>query len=262
FATWSWNDERSGQPATVRAILTVTAAPSIATSRTMSSSVTGFRNSGSITFPSAARTASRGGIGIERSALQKPGADLRDAALGERQVPVLGREARLDTWDPLGEPAAVPGRDEHVLLALPQQHGYADRGDVEPPRHHEREVVVEPALAARLDPGTDVLEQLRRELTGRNLAVGRPEQGLPLLDELVGRCREQLLALPLHRRAVRLLALKEDAELLDVQLAHPGQPVEPVCVVRRARGERRRRRDTVGEEGRRRERVRPTARDA
>ena len=56
--TWSSKLERSGQPATVSAIVTVTALPSIRTSRTMPSSVTGLRSSGSITRPSACRISS------------------------------------------------------------------------------------------------------------------------------------------------------------------------------------------------------------
>src|SRR5436190_9224982 len=213
FATWSWNDERSGQPATVSAILTLTSAPATVTSRTMSSSVTGLRSSGSITLPSAARTASRVGIGTERSALEEPGVHLRDAALGERQVSVFRRQPRLDTGDVLGQPDAVAERDELVLLALPEQDGNADRRDVEAPRLHEHEVVVEPAVAAGLDPGTHVFEQLRGELAGRHLAIRGPEQCLPLLDELLGKHREQRLALPLHRRAVCLVAFEDDGEL-------------------------------------------------
>src|SRR5947207_2949955 len=206
FATWSWNDERSGHPATVSAILTVTSPPATVTSRTMSRSVTGLRSSGSITLPSAARTASWVGIAIERSALQEPGVHLRDAALGERQVSVFGRQPRLDTGDVLGQPDAVAERDELVLLALPEQDGNADRRDVEAPRLHQHDVVVEPAVAAGLDSRPHVIEQLCRELAGRHLAVCRPEECLPLLDELRGRGREELLALLLHRGAVRLLA--------------------------------------------------------
>src|SRR3954447_15957123 len=56
--TWSSKLERSGQPATVSAIMTATAPPSIVTSRTIPSSVTGFRSSGSITRPSACRICS------------------------------------------------------------------------------------------------------------------------------------------------------------------------------------------------------------
>src|SRR4051794_4237805 len=58
-ATWSSKLERSGQPATVRAIVTETSGPSKSTARTMFSSVTGRRSSGSITRPSPARTSSR-----------------------------------------------------------------------------------------------------------------------------------------------------------------------------------------------------------
>src|SRR5437763_13825750 len=59
--TWSWKLDRSGQPATVSAMRTVTSPPSMSTARTMSSSVTGRRSSGSITFPSASWIASREG---------------------------------------------------------------------------------------------------------------------------------------------------------------------------------------------------------
>src|SRR5215471_11095037 len=131
FATWSWNDERSGQPATVSAILTVTSPPSTVTPRTMSSSVTGLRSSGSITLPSAARTASRVGIGIERSALQEPGVDLRDAPLEQGQVAVLRRDRRIGTGDIGGEPLGMADRHEPVLSAVPVQHEDADRGELE-----------------------------------------------------------------------------------------------------------------------------------
>src|SRR6266508_2668946 len=61
FVTCSWKESRSGQPATVSAIVTRTSPPSISTSRTMSSSVTGLRSSGSITRSSARRISSRFG---------------------------------------------------------------------------------------------------------------------------------------------------------------------------------------------------------
>jgi len=62
-ATWSSKLARSGQPTTVKAIVTATSAPSIRISRTMSSSVTGLRSSGSMTRASAARISSRVGMG-------------------------------------------------------------------------------------------------------------------------------------------------------------------------------------------------------
>src|SRR3989441_231916 len=60
-ATCCWKESRKGQPATVSAIVTRTSPPSTSTSRTMSSSVTGRRSSGSITRSSACRTSSRFG---------------------------------------------------------------------------------------------------------------------------------------------------------------------------------------------------------
>ena len=72
------NELRSGQPATVKAIVTSTSLPAMSTERTMSSSVTGFRSSGSMTLPRAARTASRVTAGQGASAV----ANSRAAQLG------------------------------------------------------------------------------------------------------------------------------------------------------------------------------------
>ena len=69
--TCSWNESRSGQPATVSAIVTETEpSSSTRTSRTISSSVTGRFSSGSMTFSSAFRIASRSGL--IRRAYQRP----------------------------------------------------------------------------------------------------------------------------------------------------------------------------------------------
>src|SRR3954447_9879510 len=86
--TWSSKLERSGQPATVSAIMTATAPRSIVTSRTIPSSVTGFRSSGSITRPSACRISSCVATWSEGSG--------RPSALGllsvrEGEQPGLGR---------------------------------------------------------------------------------------------------------------------------------------------------------------------------
>ena len=56
------NESRSGQPAMVRTIVSATTPSWISRSRTMSSSVTGRRSSGSITCSSACRTSSRSGV--------------------------------------------------------------------------------------------------------------------------------------------------------------------------------------------------------
>src|SRR4051812_48235940 len=118
----------------------------------MSSSVTGLRSSGSITFPSAARTASRVGLGWEGSALQEPGVHLGQPVLEEREVAVFGGQVRVDAGNTRREPQAVPERDEPVLLTVPELHGDADRAEIEAPRVDEHAVVVEPAVTARLDP--------------------------------------------------------------------------------------------------------------
>src|SRR5690348_10999758 len=118
WCTWSSKLDRSGQPATVSAIVTSTRPPSSSTPRTISSSVTGRRSSGSITFPSAARISSRlamrrgyrveqqprGELGIEERRLlghrlarvREPGHLLERDRLeqegGRRLAPVDGRD--------------------------------------------------------------------------------------------------------------------------------------------------------------------------
>ena len=62
--------------------------------------------------------------------------------------------------------------------------------------------------------------------------------------------------------AVLLLAGPARIEPLDVHLAHPVRELESLGVDRGDRGERRRGGDPVGQERRRREHVRPAARDA
>ncbi len=66
-ATWVSKLERSGQPATVSAIVTATCPFSTRTSRTMSSSVTGRFSSGSMTLPSASVICSRLGCSTQRA---------------------------------------------------------------------------------------------------------------------------------------------------------------------------------------------------
>src|SRR6266542_1616472 len=103
FATWSWNDERSGQPATVSAIRTLTSPPSTAMSRTMSSSVIGLRSSGSITFPSALRTASRNGCISSRGYLEQFG---QPRGVARRESLPVVVEVRVDVGD--SAPATDP----------------------------------------------------------------------------------------------------------------------------------------------------------
>src|SRR5439155_12555826 len=155
-----------------------------------------------------------------------------DPALEQRQMAVLRGKPGFHAGDVLRKPDAVAEGDELVLLPLAEQDRDADRREVESPRADECKIVVEPAVASRLDAGAHVLEQLGRELARRDLAVRRTEQGLPELDELLGLRGEQLCTLFLHRRAMRFLALEDDAELLDVLLAHAGEEVEPLDVVR------------------------------
>src|SRR3954454_22854421 len=86
------------------------------------------------------------------SVLQQPGVDFRDRGLVEREVAVGGGDPRLGARDPPGEPAAVAGWDEPVLLAVAEEPRHCDRAEVEAPRRDERQVVGEPAVHPA-DPG-------------------------------------------------------------------------------------------------------------
>src|SRR5919197_1365885 len=96
--------ERSGQPTTVSAIVTVTAPPSISTPRTMSSSVTGRRSSGSITRPSASSTCSRDGI--VSSVAEQHRLQIDCVAHGEPLPVVVEVREDVDLVRPAREPLA------------------------------------------------------------------------------------------------------------------------------------------------------------
>src|SRR5262245_22110139 len=141
--TCSWNESRNGQPATVSAIVTETEpSSSTRTSRTMSSSVTGRRNSGSMTFSSAFRMASRSGL----IAASVPAA-LR-LTQHDRELPdELGRPGRSD-------PRAHAeiercGGEGRILEQLDSKAAFADKqlcgGDVDRARRLQRDDAVDPA---------------------------------------------------------------------------------------------------------------------
>src|SRR5207253_1732382 len=94
--------ERNGQPTTVSAIVTVTAPPSISTPRTMSSSVTGRRSSGSITRPSASSTCSRDVIASSLAEQQR----LQIASFAHGEALPVVVEVREDVR--LAQPAREP----------------------------------------------------------------------------------------------------------------------------------------------------------
>ena len=79
------------------------------------------------------------------------------------------------------------------------------------------------------------------------IRLGGVEELEPILGELGAR---------------RLGIAEDQLVVLDVLLPRVGEPVEPVGVERRRRGQRRRRDRAVGEQSRARERVRAAARDA
>jgi hypothetical protein len=72
--------------------------------------------------------------------------DLGHAARGDREVPVVPGQARVDAGYPRGEPGAVARRDHQVLVALPEQDGDRDVGQREAPVGGEGEVVVHPPV--------------------------------------------------------------------------------------------------------------------
>ncbi len=121
-ATWSSKLDRKGQPTTVSAIVTETSEPSIAISRTMSSSVTGRRSSGSITRPSAARICSWVGTvrGYRLSRAGRPTAARRAPCSG-RQLPASARRGRAAPTRTAVPPAGRCKGRAHGRAAAPRQ---------------------------------------------------------------------------------------------------------------------------------------------
>src|SRR5437773_7197111 len=102
----------------------------------------------------------------------------------------------------LREPASMPERHESILFPLPEENGDDDRREVEAPGLDKREVVVQPTVQARLDPGPDMLEQRRGKLARRDLAVGGTEQRPPRRDEGLRRGIQELCPFAIEHRPV------------------------------------------------------------
>ena len=140
-ATCSSKLARSGQPATVSAIVTTTSPPSIRISRTMSSSTTLRRSSGSITCSSALWISSRfGSIGAE-------GTCLGPLAAGVAGSPVRDCPSRPGT-------AGHVSRNESVTLrprALAVRDGECEPGAGKSDAGHGRKVMGGVRLPLRPD---------------------------------------------------------------------------------------------------------------
>src|SRR5581483_8159577 len=238
-STCSSNAERRGQPATVSAIRTVTSPPSIAMPRTMSSSVTGLRSSGSITFASAPRMSSRVGIGGERSALVQPQALLQpDGVPGGEAFPVVvevGEDVAVlappaDPLRPLvelaaGIVAADPARavvkaDEREVR---RQLVRLERRDLGPVRDHECDVVLteqgghlgrEPARVTELHR----VSKLRREARerGREAVVVAAERRRQLPQQRPELRRPKQRIDPVEEKRQVLVDVDETLDVRDV----------------------------------------------
>ena len=109
-----------------------------------------------------------------------------------------------------GQPLPVRERHHQVLRALPDGHGHADRGEVEPPRMHERDVVVEPSPDARRrwtratsrSRGRRTLPSAprRRPATPGRRAPSREIGGVACRELSASRFEERLPARPRSRR--------------------------------------------------------------
>src|SRR5829696_1576027 len=87
--------------------------------------------------------------------LGEPPLDIADAVAEQREMALLRRVAPFRPGDVHRQPAAVPTGHHQILLALPDLYGHLDRGDREAPRLDEGQIVVEPAVDARREPGLD-----------------------------------------------------------------------------------------------------------
>jgi hypothetical protein len=93
--------------------------------------------------------------------------DLRDAALEQGELDVLWGDSGLDPGDVRRQPVGVADGDESVLDAVPVEHRDTDRRELEAPRPDERDVVVEPAVVAVLEPaGPSRVRQTSRRESG------------------------------------------------------------------------------------------------
>ena len=160
-----------------------------------------------------------------------------------------------------GQPLPVRERHHAVLRALPHGDGHADLREVESPRAHERDVVVEPAPDARRDR----LVQHRRSRARRTRRSApprrpaRPSRRAPPRDRR-GVARSSFSASISRNASSASARLDGRAQLLDVLLRHAGEEVEPVRAERTdARGGGARD-DAVRQQRRARERVRTSAR--
>ena len=102
--------------------------------------------------------------------------DLREVGHTEGEMTLLLLEMLAGDRDVGCEPTSVGGRHHEVLAALPDGDRHLDVVQVEPPRAHEREVVVPPAVT----PVAQGLPRRRREVvthrTGQGCLVDGPDQ--------------------------------------------------------------------------------------
>ncbi len=107
-------------------------------------------------------------------------------------------EPGLRSRDVRSEPSPVRERHHAVLRPLPYRHGHADVREVEAPRVHERDVVVEPAP----DAGRDGLVQhggrVLGELAGERRDVDGRDEAAEGLGQIGGRRLPEVLRLRLE----------------------------------------------------------------
>src|SRR5438034_9670667 len=176
----------------------------------------------------------------------------------QRQVTLVLSEPRLSRGKVARKPLAVAPGNHQVLSALNDEHRRGDVFELELPRSHEREIVVDPAVDASREATTEAVEHVCAELAVKRLGVEVREEWPHRLDET--RHLEAVDAgdLMLQMGTQRFLTLSCQAELDDVPLAHAVGQVEVGPVWRTNGGHRCDRHNPIRKARRRGESVRTT----
>ena len=149
-----------------------------------------------------------------------------------------------------------------VQLPLPDAHRARDRFEWEPPVAGEGEVVVNPAVEPAGQGPADACRLLLGVLPREDRPVAVRNLGANGVGDLRAGDLAQLLAGGAHPAAERLLSLECRAELVEVELRHPVEPVEPLGAPGRDGDQRSRRQATVRQQRGAGDRVWAAARSA
>src|SRR5205823_13648246 len=119
------------------------------------------------------------------------------------------------------EPPTVTPRDHQVLSSLDDETRRVDRGELEAPRLHEGEIVVEPAVDTSRQSCTEALEDERADPAVEGGGVEIRQHGSHRVDESGDVEIVDALGLAFQVRPKGFLTLSRQTELDDVPFAHP-----------------------------------------